>query len=56
MTKFHIPEFYVQTRKFKTPVFSFAKKHTAPSAEITCCVVPYMDGPPTKHSFSAGST
>ena len=26
MTKFHIPEFYVQARKFKTPVFSFAKK------------------------------
>lgn len=27
MTKFHIPEFYVQTRKFKTPVFPFAKKN-----------------------------
>ena len=39
MTKFHIPEFYVQARKFKTPVFSFAKKayRTFCRNYLLCC-------------------
>ena len=39
MTKFHIPEFYVQARKFKTPVFSLAKKayRTFCRNYLLCC-------------------